>query len=188
MTQQEQRRDIPGYEGLYRVSDQGNVWTIKNKRTLGQNINNTYLRVQLSKNGIWKRYQVHTLVMLAFVGPRPEGFQVDHINRVRTDNRLANLRYLHHSENEAQGRAQKNKLYKYPQFGEKNGQSKLTDDQRREIVAKYATGQYTKTALGAIYGIDRRSIGNIISGRRSSAITGVRSDSAGRDALKAVQS
>src|SRR5258706_2833112 len=104
MTAQEHWRDIPGYDGLYKVSDLGNVWSIKNNRFLRQNINNTYLRVQLFKNNSWKRPSVHSLVMLAFIGPRPDEYQVDHINCVRTDNRLTNLRYLHHSENQSQGR------------------------------------------------------------------------------------
>jgi hypothetical protein len=42
---------------------------------------------------------VHTLVMSAFIGVRPEGLVIDHINRIKTDNRLENLRYCTQSEN-----------------------------------------------------------------------------------------
>lgn len=42
---------------------------------------------------------VHALVLLAFVGPRPDGFDILHMNHVPTDNRLSNLRYGTRSEN-----------------------------------------------------------------------------------------
>jgi hypothetical protein len=42
---------------------------------------------------------VHSLVMLAFVGPRPDGLEVCHNNGVASDNRLSNLRYDTRSEN-----------------------------------------------------------------------------------------
>lgn len=46
-----------------------------------------------------KRVFVHRLVTEAFLGPRPDGFEVDHINRDKHDNRVENLRYVTHSGN-----------------------------------------------------------------------------------------
>lgn len=54
-----------------------------------------YLRVQI--NG--KRYGVHRLVVETFIGPIPEGYEVDHLNRNPQDNRCENLRIVTPSQN-----------------------------------------------------------------------------------------
>lgn len=63
----------------YEVSDMGNV---RNKRTgrilKPEVVHNGYLRVTIGK----KRYRVHRLVYETFVGPIPEGYQIDHINEL----------------------------------------------------------------------------------------------------------
>lgn len=46
-----------------------------------------------------KRIRVHEMIARAFLGEKPEGYSVDHINGVKSDNRLENLRYVNHSQN-----------------------------------------------------------------------------------------
>ena len=62
-----------------------------------------YLRVGLSfvRNGkhIQRSFHIHSLVMETFVGKRPEGMVIDHVNCDKTDNRLENLRYVTAEEN-----------------------------------------------------------------------------------------
>lgn len=58
-----------------------------------------YAQVGLSKGT--GAVGVHTLVMLAYVGPRPEGYEVDHIDKDKLNNNLSNLRYLTIRENRA---------------------------------------------------------------------------------------
>lgn len=101
-------RPISGYEGVYEVSSFGRVKSLpkicgfrKSKEIILKPFTSKdgYLLVGLQKNGVHKHYQVHRLVAMSFI-PNIEGKpQVDHINRVRNDNRLENLRWVSPSEN-----------------------------------------------------------------------------------------
>lgn len=75
-------------------------WRVNNRvpKTLEagtQNKSNGYLYVQVRG----RLYQVHRVVMLMCYGFYGEGLEVDHINHVRNDNRLFNLRFVTHGEN-----------------------------------------------------------------------------------------
>lgn len=90
-------KDIPGYEGLYEASDLGNVRSLNYNHTGKTKVmqpsltRKGYLTLCLSKNGKQKQRLVHTLVITAFRGPIPPGMQVNHLNEIKTDNRLSNL-------------------------------------------------------------------------------------------------
>jgi hypothetical protein len=83
----------------YAVSNLGNVRGQDGIRLLKPATNDHgYKYVTICNDGE-KKKSVHILVMEAFVGERPDGYDIDHINRVRDDNRLENLRYCSRSEN-----------------------------------------------------------------------------------------
>ena len=88
-------KQIPGYEGRYAVNTDGEIFSVRYPKLLKQSKNRGgYLQVRIRGNdGRASTLRVHRLVMLAFVGPLKEGHEVDHQNRIRTDNRLINLRY-----------------------------------------------------------------------------------------------
>ena len=96
-------RDIPGYEGLYQVSNLGNVKSLGN----GDNNNNVgkerilklqkdkdeYLTVFLSIHNYKKLHKVHRLVALAFL-PNPNNYpQINHKDKNRSNNNVDNLEW-----------------------------------------------------------------------------------------------
>ena len=104
----EKFRDIKDYEGLYKVSDLGNVKSLKfNKERIRKASlsNNGYLNVGLCKNGVMKTHQIHVLVAIAFLGHTPCGFKrvVNHMNtdnpNNKLDNRVENLEIVTNREN-----------------------------------------------------------------------------------------
>lgn len=97
---------VPGYEGSYEVSDLGRIRSWRPwrgnpvPRVLAAHPDtNGHRRVRLCHEGDVEQAGVHQLVMLAFVGPVPEGMEVLHGDDVKTNNALSNLRYGTRSEN-----------------------------------------------------------------------------------------
>ncbi len=90
----EEWRDIKGYEGLYQVSNEGNVRSLKKGIILkAANVNNGYLAVQLWDNGIPKMKLIHRLVAEAFI-PNPDNLpQVNHKNEDKALNIVENLEW-----------------------------------------------------------------------------------------------
>lgn len=101
-------KDIPGYEGLYQVSDYGRVRSLNYNKTglvkeLSMEITAGYYRVVLYKNGKRKKVFVHRLVVITFIGPIPRGMVVNHINENRSDNRVSNLEIVTYKQNNNHG-------------------------------------------------------------------------------------
>ena len=90
----EEWRVVPGYEGLYEVSNIGNVRNVRRNKLLRlQKTNNGYIRVVLSKNGIKTGFQVHRLIAQAFL-PNPDNLpQINHKDEDKTNNNVTNLEW-----------------------------------------------------------------------------------------------
>ena len=108
-------KDIQGYEGLYQVSNLGNVRSL-NWRNTGEVRNlylkphkQGYLQVELHKDSERKMFTVHRLVAVHFV----EGFDkdkvVNHKNENKTDNRSDNLEWVSSSFNRLYSRKEENR-------------------------------------------------------------------------------
>jgi hypothetical protein len=91
---------VGDYETRYRISDLGNVFSIKAGRLLHPTPDNYgYLWVDLWNGVKRKRRKVHHLVLENFVGPCPHGQEALHGNDVKADNQLTNLRWGTRPEN-----------------------------------------------------------------------------------------
>ena len=93
---------VPGYEGHYEVSDLGRMRSFKwgRVRLLNPTLMNGYPTALLCMPGKKKvRRPLHHLILMTFVGPRPEGMVSRHLNGNSKDSRLVNLAWGTQSEN-----------------------------------------------------------------------------------------
>ena len=99
-------RDIVGWEGLYQVSNEGQVRgfhkrykSMRDKKlTL---VGNRYLYVGLYDKPRKQLVPVHRLVAETFIPNPDKKPEVNHINGIKTDNRVGNLEWVTRKENEA---------------------------------------------------------------------------------------
>ena len=85
-------KDIKNYEGIYAITENGEVWSYKSKKFLKPKVKSSgYLEVCLCKEGNKKTYLIHRLVAEAYI-PNPEGLpQVSHLDESRDNNKVNNL-------------------------------------------------------------------------------------------------
>lgn len=162
---------VPGWEGLYDVSDMGRVKSLARKVLRryhgwqavpecilkGRVDKSGYLYVALSRPGRTFTVKVHRLVLLAFHGTSAQALSGDHINGDRLDNRAANLRFCTPAENSANMR----RLGRQAR-GEKNSHAKLTADDVIEIRSRYSAGNISQPTLARLYGVTHPTIGFIV--------------------------
>lgn len=130
-------KDIPGYEGLYQASNMGRVRSLPRWRSsrrgryfVSMKIlkpfqrRDGYLEVGLHKNGGQKAHRVSKLILLAFVGPPPEGYETRHFPDPNpSNNRLCNLSWSNHTDN-----IRDRFIHGTHSMGENNGEAKLTEE------------------------------------------------------------
>jgi hypothetical protein len=103
-------KDIPGYEGLYQVSDCGQIksytrvrWNgkvnyIQKEKILKPGLTNGYHNIGLYKGGKRENFYIHRLVALAFLDG-DSTLTVNHIDECKTNNHVSNLEYLTRGDN-----------------------------------------------------------------------------------------
>ena len=158
---EERWKPVVGWESHYEVSDRGRVRSLprrgrKRNRMYGGMVLKSYpcdgghRHISLSRDCKSKFYKVHRLVLLAFVGPCPDGHECCHNNGIAWDNRLENLRWGTRKENAADSVAHGTYYH-----GERHHEAKLTDSMVRliRILRKHAGLSYCEMgrALGVAH-------------------------------------
>jgi len=93
----EKWRDVNSYDGIYQVSDLGQVRNTQTNKILHPTkLKNGRIYVTLSSDGFQKKYTVHNLVADAFLGQCPAGHEIRHRDGDSTHNELSNLEYITH--------------------------------------------------------------------------------------------
>jgi len=159
---------IAGFPGYYAGVD-GKIYSTRKGswRTLKTaRMPKGYLAVNLYNSDGLRRFLVHRLVLAALTGPCPPGHECDHVNGVRDDNRVENLRWVTPSENN---------LAKYARHGgapwlrghthnsgERNGAAKLTakDVQEIRVLLRTKTQQW----IADLYGVAQTTISRLARG------------------------
>ena len=100
MNKKEIYKDIKNYEGLYKISLQGNVFSLISNKKLKPNLNkNGYYQINLYKNTNIKCFYIHRLVALHFIPNLLNKSQVNHIDGNKLNNHIDNLEQCTVSEN-----------------------------------------------------------------------------------------
>jgi hypothetical protein len=189
---------VVGHEGRYTVSDQGRVQSlrVRHRFTDAVRLVPLVLRQSVDERGYrrvgiaGKSRQVHRLVLEAFVGACPVGHEAAHVNGQPSDNRLENLQWLTHAENEQHKvihgtllAGERHPFRRRPDLvrrGERNDAAKLTTEQVLEIRAAADRGEsYSRLAIR--YGVTTGAVSQIARHLRWEHVGGERSPSALRD-------
>ena len=164
----------------YRVGDDGSLWSkhhngwsrkirpkdgewkqlaLNNKDVVGHLIVTLHHQKKIKTSG------VHRLVLLAFVGPPPEGMECCHEDGDPANNCLSNLRWDTHLNNEKdKARHGRNVGNRGNIKGEDNGSSKLTDAAVLDIRQRYALGGARQVELAEEYGVAQTKISSALRG------------------------
>lgn len=106
---------------------------------------------------------IHSLILEAYVGPRPKGYHGCHLNGIPGDSRLDNLRYVTVKENMSH-----KKLHGTSQHGERHGMSLLTEDKVRAIRREYRFDGYKKSNMSEMmrkFRVSKATVQSIVSRR-----------------------
>ena len=158
------RLPIPGLEGFYEVSANGEIYSVERvsgfirypSQKIKQAISTTgYFYFNSSCNGAKKKVKTHHAVLMAFRGPRPDGYQGAHLDGNPKNNRLENLEWVTPAEN------QSHRLeHGTHNRGERHGMAKLTFRQVRWMRAR--RGQFTYDELAEFYDVSKATISRVM--------------------------
>jgi hypothetical protein len=137
--------DIKGYEGLYQINRQGEIWSISQRKFMKpQKTEDGYLWVKLQKDKICHKGRIHRLLAIQYIDNPDNLPECDHIDRNKMNNSIENLRWVSKQDNmknkptyhenmtedQLEKRKQHNKEVKA--LWAKNKNMNMTEEQRQE--------------------------------------------------------
>ncbi len=165
---------IPCLHGCYFIGSDGSILKIKELRP-GLNRKKThayYIMQMFDEDG--RRYYatVHSLVAHAFIGPRPKGMFIDHIDGNTFNNDISNLEYVTPAENVrrafASGRRKIDhalmKRMTDAKRGQRGNRRRFSDEEAYKIIEQYKSRQYNMKNLGAEHNCSASMIHRIVWG------------------------
>ena len=162
---------VVGYEGWYEVSNLGQVkrvcagpGTHAGRILKGYVPKAGYRVVSLGKNCPSKGFYVHHLVAAAFIGPRPDGKNINHDDTIKGNNSSDNLEYTTYHDNVLHA----TKLGLMP-HGTQKWSAKLNDDSVKKI--KKLLGTCYHREIAAMFGVQRKAISDIATGKTWKHVT-----------------
>ncbi len=172
-------KEIPGYEGQYAIRRDGVIWSYKRKRALIPHKDSYgYYRVSLCVGGKQKSRTIHRLLMLTYTNKPADKTEINHINGIKTDNRIENLEWVTKGENTLHamrtGLIDHNKVVETARkmgkiYGKRAGmyKRKLTPEQVRYIRANYVfdSKEWGAKALANIFNVAEATVQCIVNGK-----------------------
>lgn len=167
---QEIWKDVAGYEGLYQVSNLGNVKSLSyrntNKPKLLKKIKLSigYETVSLAKDKVSKVFYIHRLVANAFIKNNNDLPTVNHIDGIKTNNIISNLEWMSFSDNNKHAHSTGLNIVKK---GEEHHKSKL----KKVDVMFIFNSKLSLRVLAKKYNVSKTSIQDIKNGKNWSHLT-----------------
>jgi hypothetical protein len=169
MNSTEQWVSMPGYAGLYEISDHGRIRSFHpSSRRRSEFLKSVlrddgYLQVAMFKDGIPTTWLVHRAVLFAFVGEPPEGKEGAHRDGDKGNNHKGNLLWATPIENHSHKVS-----HGTNGAGERNAMAKVTEQIVRAIRSEYVPRSVAAScaALGKRYGLSYQAVWDIVKFRR----------------------
>lgn len=173
---------VVDYEEWYSVSNLGRVKRTKAGRAtfagkiIKQRVSRKgYMVLHLTRNSVSREFRVHCLVAAAFIGPRSDKMQINHIDGQKDNNHANNLEYVTQSENmrHAFDLGLRNALHCR---GRNNHLNVLTEEAVLEIYKLAHEGKIQQRRLGKMFGVHQATIRDIKFGKSWGWLTGAKNE------------